>query len=188
MFQGWEGEEPEEKKWLWKLHSTSIETVFLWLFTTSRNVVTELGVMRSCDGVSGLLFFLSRSFLWISRCVCVCASAAGSGQVWRPVTCVLGVLGGWNFLCKFTPSWGADNQNFREKFDEKNCRISPTHYPAHNSCSKGPRGLKFVMRIDPPHAGPTTTFLFLNSTNIVHFFILKKNIKKILLIPLTAQP
>ena len=26
-------------------------------------------------------------------------------------------------------------------------------------CSKGPRGLKFVMRIDPPHAEPTTTLL-----------------------------
>ena len=94
----------------------------------------------------------------------------------RPVACVLGVLEGWNFLCIVTPSWGADNQNFKKK-STKNfflSLISPTHYPAYNFCSKGPRGLKFVMRIDPPHAEPTTTFLFQNSTKIVHFFNFQK--------------
>ena len=46
------------------------------------------------------------------------------------------------------------------------------------------------MRTDPPHVGPTTTFLFQNSSKIVHFFQLsKKNIfLKFLSIPLTAQP
>ena len=59
------------------------------------------------------------------------------GDFHGPVTCVLGVLEGWNFLCIVTPSWGADHQNFKKKFDEKIffCLISPTHYPAHNSCS-----------------------------------------------------
>ena len=107
-----------------------------------------------------------------------------------PVTCVLGVLEGWNFLCIVTPSWGADHQNFNKKFDEKKfffCLISPTHFPAYNSCSKGPRCLKFVMRIDSPHAGPTTTFLFQNSTKIVHFFE-KKYILKLVLISPTHYP
>ena len=61
------------------------------------------------------------------------------------------------------------------KFQQKNlriffCLISPTYFAAYNSCSKGPTGLKFVMRSDPPHAGPTTTFLFTNSSKIDHFF------------------
>ena len=30
----------------------------------------------------------------------------------------------------------------------------------YNLCSKGPRGLKFVTDIGPPHAGSTTTFSF----------------------------
>ena len=56
-----------------------------------------------------------------------------------------------------------------------------TYLTLHNalsedSCSKGPRGLKFVMRIEPTHAEPTTTFLSQNSTKIVHFFnFFKKN-------------
>ena len=39
----------------------------------------------------------------------------------------------------------------------------------YNYCSKSLRGLECVMRIDPPHAGATTTFLFKKSTKIVIF-------------------
>ena len=42
-----------------------------------------------------------------------------------------------HFVLKFD-EWGADHQNFNKKL---------THYPAHNSCSNEPRGLKCVMRI-----------------------------------------
>ena len=38
--------------------------------------------------------------------------------------------------------------------------LIPLTAQRYNFCSKGPRGLKFVMRIDHPHVGPTTTFLF----------------------------
>ena len=50
----------------------------------------------------------------------------------------------------------------------KKILLIPLTAQPYNFCSKSPRGLKFVMRIDPPHAGPTTTFLFFNSTKIVH--------------------
>ena len=44
------------------------------------------------------------------------------------------------------------------------------------------------MRIDSPHAGPITTFLFLNSMNIVQFFnFFKTNIKKYIMNP-THRP
>ena len=51
---------------------------------------------------------------WFRRFYGVCF-----GRLHGPVTCVLGVLEGWNFLCIVTPSWGADHQNFKKKFDEK---------------------------------------------------------------------
>ena len=99
-----------------------------------------------------------------------------SGRLLRPITCVLGVLEGWMFLCMVTPSWGADNQNFKKKSTKKKlfCLISPTHNPARNSCSKGARGLKFVMRIDPPPAEATITFLFQNATKIFIFSTFSK--------------
>ena len=66
--------------------------------------------------------------------------------------------------------------------------ISPTHYPAHNSCSKGPKSLEFVMRVDPPHAGPTTAHFISKFYENCSFLKLQKNKNKFLLIPLTAQP
>ena len=99
---------------------------------------------------------------------------------------------GLKFFMHSHPLMGGRPPKFQQKIRRKKNffrLISPTHYPAHNSCSKGPRGLKFVMRIDHPHVGPTTTFLFQNSTKIVHFFnFFKKKLKKILFIPLTAFP
>ena len=47
-----------------------------------------------------------------------------SGRLPGRVTCVIGVLEGWNFLCIVTPLWGADHQNFKKKFDEKNFFLS----------------------------------------------------------------
>ena len=46
------------------------------------------------------------------------------------------------------------------------------------------------MRIDPPHAEPTTAFLFLNLTKNCSFFQLFQKCfqNKFLLVPLTAQP
>ena len=48
---------------------------------------------------------------------------------------------------------------FKQKSISKILLI-PLTAQRYNFCSKGPRGLKFVMRIDQPHAGPITTFLF----------------------------
>ena len=59
--------------------------------------------------------------------------------------------------------------HFFNVFKKKKLVLIPLTGPPYNFCSKGPRGLKFVVRIDPLHAGPTTTFLFFNCTK-VHFF------------------
>ena len=48
---------------------------------------------------------------------------------------------------------------FKQKFILKILLI-PLTAQRYNFGSKGPRGLKFVMLIDPPHVGPSTTFLF----------------------------
>ena len=66
-----------------------------------RGTSTGLGVMLSCDGVwSGLVFFLSRSFLWII-CLYLCHWICAAWSLLQfevnfegSVTCVLGVLGG----------------------------------------------------------------------------------------------
>ena len=123
---------------------------FSWSYNGNVRVTLHGGILQSTAAVFRTRFF---------------------GRLHRPVTCVPGVLESWNFLCIVTPSWGADPLNFKKQFDDFFfCLISPTYFPAYNSCSTCTRGLKFVMLIDPPHARPTTTFLFQNSTKIVHFF------------------
>ena len=69
------------------------------------------------------------------------------------------------FVMHSHPLMGGRPPKFHKKIDEKNvsyflCLISPTHFPAYNSCSTCTKGLKFVMRIDRPHAGSTITFCF----------------------------
>ena len=114
------------------------------------------------------------------------------------ITSVLRVLGVSNVLCVLTPLmrdrlphfWFLqfdENCSFFQLFQNLfflNFLLIPLTAQPYNCCSKGSRGLKFVMRIDSPHAGPITTFLFLNSMNIVQFFnFFKTNIKKYIINP-----
>ena len=67
----------------------------------------------------------------------------------RLITPVIGVLGVLIFVLQIQPLMGG-SQPKSQKINLDFFRlISPTHYPAHSSCSKGSRSLKFVMRIDP---------------------------------------
>ena len=84
---------------------------------------------------------------------------------------------------------GGRPHEFQKKIYDFFCLISPTHFAANNSCSKGPRCLKFVMRIGPPHVGPTTTFLFWNSMKIVSVSTFsKKNHFKNIIYPTHCPP
>ena len=86
------------------------------------------------------------------------------------------------FVSKFLSDFffGSFFQLFQKKIIKK-ILFSPTYYPfLITSCSKGPSGLKFVMRIDHPHAGPTITFLiFKFDENCSFFQLLKKSVFKI---------
>ena len=91
------------------------------IFTTNRNVVTELGVMRSCVGVC---FFSRYDFLqsdWSSRSPLLYFPRFYAVRLERlpwPITCVLGVVGVWNVFSRFTPSWGGRAHKCFKKFDD----------------------------------------------------------------------
>ena len=100
------------------------------------------------------------------------------------ITYVLKVIRGWNWLCVLTPLL-RDRlphfcftirrklfifSTFSKNIYSNELLLIPLTAQPYDSCSKGLRGLKCVMRIDNPHAEPTTAFLFLNLTKIVHFF------------------
>ena len=101
---------------------------------------------------------LVRSAASTSRCRL--RSAASTGGVFRATSWARNLCSrgprGLKFFMHSHPLMGGRPPKFQKKIRRKKfflCLISPTHFLACNSCSTCTRGLKFVMRIDPPSCG-----------------------------------
>ena len=138
-----------------------------YVFFSNENVsVTLCGLTAAAAGMWGMT--IPPLLRGVFRATSVCRNLCSRGPR------------GLKFFMHSHPLMGGRPPKFQQKIRRKKFfffrLISPTHFPAYNSCSTCTRCLKFVMRIDSPHAGPTITFLFQNSTKIVHFFGFFKNI------------